>query len=143
MDNDYQHLKWLSLGFYFHAALIALFACFGFFYFYFGIVMLAGGFEHDKNPPPPFVGWLLIGMALVLIVLGSTLAICNILTGKYLKRQTNYIFCIVIAAVNCMSSPLGLVLCIFTIIVLLRESVKALFNKHQNFSQMNTPPSWQ
>lgn len=142
MNKDYEHLKWLSVGFYVSAGLTALFACFPFIHLFMGIAMLAGKFEQEKNPPPPFVGWFLIGIASVFILLGFTLAICNFFAGRFLKQQTKYTFCFVIAVVNCMFAPLGTVLGIFTIIVLLRDSVKALFDKQQNFSQFHTPESW-
>lgn len=142
MNKDYEHLKWLSVGFYVYAGLTALFACFPFIHLFVGIAMVSGSFDDGKNPPPPFFGWFFIGIASVFILLGFALAICNFLAGKYLKQQTKYTFCFVIAVINCMFAPLGTILGIFTIIVLLRDSVKALF-EGQNFSQFNNPPNWQ
>jgi hypothetical protein len=39
----------------------------------------------------------------------------------------HYIFCLVIAAVECIFMPFGTVLGVFTIIVLQRPTVKAMF----------------
>ena len=49
------------------------------------------------------------------------------LAGRYLSQQRHYTFCLVMAAVACMFMPFGTVLGVFTIIVLVRESVKELF----------------
>ncbi len=143
MNKDYEHLKWLSISFYVYAGLTALFACFPFIHLFIGIAMVSGSFEQGNNPPPAAFGWFFIGIASIFILLGFTLAVFNILAGKYLKQQTKYTFCFVIAVINCMFAPLGTVLGVFTIIVLLRDSVKAMFNGQQNFSQFSTPPNWQ
>jgi hypothetical protein len=43
----------------------------------------------------------------------------------------------------CLWMPLGTVLGVFTIIVLTRESVKAIFNGQNSPQFGNTPPNWQ
>ncbi len=143
MNKDFEHLKWLSISFYVFAAMTALFACFPFIHLFIGIAMVTGKFDQGDNPPPAFFGWFFIGIASIFIVSGFALAICNLLAGKYLKQQTKYTFCFVVAVINCMFAPLGTVLGIFTIMVLLRDSVKTLFGGQTNFSQSGAPPSWQ
>ena len=49
------------------------------------------------------------------------------LAGWWLAKRKHYWFCFVVACLACAFSPLGTVLGVFTIIVLLRPSVKALF----------------
>ena len=104
--------------------------------------MVTGSFGDDKNAPPQAFGWFFIGIASVIILLGWTLAICNLLAGKYLKQHKNYTFCFVIAVISCMFAPLGTLLGVFTIIVLVRDSVKQLFNG-QKFSHTDRPAGWQ
>jgi hypothetical protein len=128
MNKDLEQLKMLSTGYYVYAVITALFACLPFIHFFIGIAMIFGAFEGETNPPPPFVGWLFAGVGGVLIILGWTLAICTYLSGKYIKQQKNYTFCFVFACINCILAPLGTIIGVFTIIVLLRESVKSLFN---------------
>lgn len=142
MNKDLEHLRWLSLGFYINAGISLIFALFPFIHLFIGIAMVTGSFENDKNPPPPFFGWLFVGFAAFFILSGFAMVICNFLAGRFLKQQTKYTFCFVLAVVNCMFAPLGTVLGVFTIIVLLRDSVKLLFNG-QTFSQFNNPPNWQ
>jgi len=141
MNKDLEHLKWLSIGFYVYAGLTALFACFPFIHLAIGIAIVTGQLDEGKNPPPAAFGWLFVGAASIFIVIGWAIAICSFLAGKYIKQQKHYTFIFVMAAVACMFAPLGTVLGVFTIIVLLRDSVKALF-EGQNYQFDNTPPDW-
>lgn len=147
MNKDYEHLRWLAIGFYVNAAITALFSCIPFVHLFVGIAMLSGQFEAGSNPPPPFFGWMFVGFASIFILLGFTLAICNALAGKFLKRRQKYMFCFVLACVNCAFAPLGTILGVFAIVVLARDSVKALFDGGYNASQFdsspNNPPNWQ
>lgn len=143
MNQDLEHLRWLSIGFYVNAAIIALFSCIPFIHLFVGIAIVSGSFENVKDAPPPFFGWFFVGIASAFIVSGFALAICNFLAGKFLNQHQKYTFCFVMACVNCAFAPLGTILGIFTIIVLVREPVKALFTGVYNSSQFNNPPNWQ
>ncbi len=123
MDRDKQHLKLLSIFHYVFGGLKALFACIFFIHFFIGAAMLAGAIEDV----PTFVGLMLIAMAIVFITLGWALAVCLFIAGSSLTKRKRYTFCLVIAAINCMSMPFGTILGIFTILVLMRPSVKELF----------------
>lgn len=62
-----------------------------------------------------------------IILLGWALAAANIYAGRYLTRREKYTFCLVVAAVNCANTPIGTILGVFTIVVLMRPSVKQMF----------------
>lgn len=141
MNKDLEHLKWLSLSFYIYAGLTALFACFPFIHLFVGIAMVSGKFDDGGANPPPFFGWMFIGIASIFIITGFALAIGNLFVAKFLKQQKNYTFCFVVAVISCMFAPFGTILGVFTIIVLLRDSVKELFNG-RSFSPSDNPPSW-
>jgi hypothetical protein len=49
--------------------------------------------------------------------------------GRMLQRRRGYTYCVVMAAIACAFTPIGAVLGVFTLIVLLRPSVKALFRR--------------
>jgi membrane protein YqaA with SNARE-associated domain len=55
------------------------------------------------------------------------MAICILFAGISLSRRRCYWFAFVVACIECIFIPFGTILGIFTIIVLSRESVKALF----------------
>lgn len=143
MNKDLEHLKYLSIGFYVYAGLTVLFSCFPFIHMAMGIAMVTGQFKQGANPPPPALGWFLIGIASTIILGGWGLSVALFLAGKFIKQQKRYTFCLVMAAISCLFAPLGTVLGVFTIIVLVRDSVKNLFNgqTYSNFS--NVPPNWQ
>lgn len=60
-------------------------------------------------------------------ILGMLHIVLNIVAGLGIHRRRWRTFCIVVAAINCMQMPLGTGLGIFTIIVMLRPSVRDRF----------------
>jgi hypothetical protein len=130
MNHDEEQLKLLAIFHYVVAGAAALFSLFPCFYVVFGLVVLYGPSEFAKpgqNPPPAFLGWIMIIMGGVLIMLGLTLAALVLAAGRSLARRKRFTFCVVMAAVECLFMPFGTVLGVFTIVVLNRDSVKALF----------------
>lgn len=129
MNQDEEHLRLLSIFHYIVAGIVALFSLFGAFYLIMGVMMVTiPGHFGEGAPPPLFVGWMFIVLGAGFILCGITLAILILITGLSLHRKRHYTFCMVIAAIECLFMPYGTVLGIFTLIVLLRDSVKALFH---------------
>ena len=125
MNQDLDHLKLLSIFHYIVAALFALCACFPLIHFFMGLAMV---FDWgDMGDAPGFVGWLLMAFATVFILCGWALAVCLALAGKYLSERTHYTYCFVMACIACVFAPFGTVLGVFTLLVLVRDSVKRLF----------------
>lgn len=119
----------LSIFHYVVAGLVALFSLFPLIHLALGIAILTGSFEPSRGTPPPpeFLGWLLVVMPIGFILLGLTLAVCIAVAGRKLSRRTGHLYCLVIAGIECTFMPFGTALGIFTILVLLRPSVKLLF----------------
>ena len=126
MTQDEQYLKLLSVFHYIVAGLTALFSCFLFIHIAIGVAMLCGAFE-GKDAPPKFLGLFFIVIPSLFIMAAWVLAGLMIVTGVKLKHRSSYTFCIVIAAIECILMPFGTVLGVFTMVVLMRESVKQLF----------------
>ncbi|MFO7890353.1 MAG: hypothetical protein R6V04_08435 [bacterium] len=131
MTQDEQHLNLLSVFHYVMGALTALFSCFPFLHLTLGIAMVSGAFENGDGPPQ-VLGWLFIIFPVLFIILGWTLAVFIVIAGKKLKKRVSRTFCLVIAGLECIVMPFGTVLGIFTIIVLMRESVQKLFSNPNN-----------
>ena len=131
MNRDEEHLRLLASFHYIVAGLGALFSCFPLFYTAMGIFFVVmshrGAMKPNEGPPPEFVGWIFIVFGSVLFLIGSTLMICILITGRSIARRKHYWFSFVVACVECIFMPFGTVLGVFTIIVLTRESVKRLF----------------
>ena len=129
MNKDLEHLKLLSIFHYVYAGLTALFSCFPIIHVGLGVLFIlmpetAGG---GGDPPPKLMGWIFIGVGLAIIVIGWTVAILRAIAGRCLARRRAYWYCFAIAILDCLSVPLGTVLGVFTLIVLVRPTVKALF----------------
>jgi len=147
VNQDTEHLKILSICHYVLAGLCLIPFLYGLFYMIMGIffgAIIASAPNQPKNGPPPalFSG---IFVVIGLIISGISLAFGLLLfkAGRNLSKHVSYTFCLVIACIACLFMPFGTILGIFTIIVLMRDSVKALFNG-QNYQQFgNTPPNWQ
>jgi hypothetical protein len=63
------------------------------------------------------------------MVLSIGVATLEILTGVFLTRHRNRLFCLIMAGITCLSVPLGTILGVFTFVVLLRPGVTELFRQ--------------
>lgn len=59
-------------------------------------------------------------------------------TGRFIAQRKYYTFCFVMAAVESLFTPFGTVLAVFTLVVLLRESVKQMFDANKTLAQTGT-----
>ncbi len=148
MDENLKYLRYLSIGNYVYAPLLALCSLFPVLHLTVGIAMVTQTpSDYDKSLPGMFVGWLFIFVSSIIILSGMAIAVCNALAGRSLNQHKKYNFCFTIAVVNCMFPPMGTVLGILTVLVLMREPVKQLFgvmpqNELQPAMGMIAPPDW-
>jgi hypothetical protein len=135
---DEEHLRLLSIFHYVVAAILGLIACFPIIHFVIGIVIILAPekLQGGDGPPPELIGWFFAIFAGLFIVMGWTSAALVFAAGRCLAKRTNYMFCLVVAGLECLWAPFGTVLGVFTIIVLMRDSVKQLFaaNRFPNIS---------
>jgi len=129
MNSDEEHLRLLSIFHYVVGGMTALFACIPVVHLVLGLVMVFKPevFGPGKDRPPEFLGWIMIGVAAVIILAGWTLAVLLVATGRCLAKRRYHTFCFITACLACLFMPLGTVLGVFTLIVLLRPSVKQMF----------------
>jgi hypothetical protein len=129
MNQDVQHIKLLSIFHYVVGVLMGLFACIPIFHFGIGVMMIAAPNKMGGSgpPPPPAIGWIFVLISAFIMFLGWTAAICLMVAGWFLPRYKHYLFCMIVAGIACLFQPFGTVLGVFTFIVLLRPSVKRLF----------------
>ena len=57
--------------------------------------------------------------------LGSGLL--NLISGLYIRVRRHRTFSIIVGGINCLHMPLGTMLGVFTIVVLMRDSVRELY----------------
>jgi hypothetical protein len=129
MEQDEEHLKLLSIFHYVVGGFAALFALFPIIHLVIGLAFILAPrpAESKGGPPPAIVGWFFVIFAGMIIIAGWIFAGFVITAGLFLARHRHHLFCLVIAGIECAFMPFGTVLGVFTIIVLMRESVKELF----------------
>jgi hypothetical protein len=124
--EDLEHINLLAIFHYVVGGLLGLAGCVPFLHLTIGVLMVT---EAPKNSGAPLeaIGIFFMVIATALILLFWSAAACTVLAGRFLHRQQHYLFCLVMAGILCTFIPFGTVLGVFTLIVLLRPSVKALF----------------
>lgn len=129
MNQDQDQLRLLSIFHYIVGGIMAVFSCLPMLHIAFGVFMIAasGKPAASGSPPPVFLGWIFVAVGGLVVLTGWAIAGCIIAAGRFLAAKRRYLFCVVVAAVECMFMPFGTVLGVLTIIVLMRDSVKALF----------------
>jgi hypothetical protein len=127
MTQDESNLNLLSTFHYVVGGLVAAFSCIFLIHVGLGIAMLAGAFG-IKGGPPAFVGVIFIVIGAVVVLMGWTLAVLLFVAASKLKKRKSRTFCIVIAALECFWMPFGTILGVFTLVMLTKDSVKALFD---------------
>lgn len=134
-SEEAKQMDLLSIFHYVVGGIVALFSCMPFMHVAMGLAMVLGKFTENATPPSPvpeaIVGWLFIIMGSIFILLGWACSLCIILAGKYLKRRTGRIFCMVVAGIECTFMPFGTVLGVFTLVALNKETIKEEFDSTQ------------
>jgi Na+-driven multidrug efflux pump len=84
--------------------------------------------ENQKQGPPPaeffaIFKWFYLVFAVWFVGSG----ILNVISGLCIRARKHRTFSMVVAGINCLHMPLGTVLGVFTLIVLIRDSVRELY----------------
>ncbi len=130
MKQDLEHLKLLSVFHYVWGGITALISCIPLIHVAFGVLLLFLSrcpAQGQTAPPPAIVGWMFILIGGGIIMVGWAVATAIVMAGYFLDKRRHWVYCLIVAAVCCTMMPVGTVLGVFTIIVLMRPSVKELF----------------
>jgi hypothetical protein len=131
MTRDEEHLNLLSIFHYIVGGLVGFGSLIPIIHLVVGLcfIFAPGSFESESGAagPPAFLGWFFVIFAGLFITAGLSCAVCVIVAGRCLALRKRHMFCLVMAAIECIFMPFGTVLGVFTIIVLSRESVQELF----------------
>ena len=84
-----------------------------------GAAMLGGGFV------------VVVGLVAAALIGGK--AGCVIYAGRCLRSRRNRTFALVVAAIMCLGFPVGTVLGVFTLVVLSKPEVKALYEQPNEY----------
>jgi hypothetical protein len=99
--------------------------------------------QKQPMPVPPeqifhVLKWFYLAGAVWFVTSGGL----NLISGLCLRARKCRTFSLVVAGINCLHLPLGTVLGVFTIVVLMRDSVRELFaaGHHEPCAPCGTPP---
>lgn len=144
MFQDAEHLKLLAIFHYVMAGFSIIGGLGGAVYMAMGIffvrVMPTLPATAGAHPPPPEManfGWMFFVIGALVTLLCIAMAVCQILAGRWISARKNRTFCLVISGIECLSIPFGTVLGIFTIMVLGRPTVTALFEGESGLGSPN------
>jgi hypothetical protein len=130
---DGEHLRLLRIGYFVAAGMTALVSLFFLIYSFAGFFILSRLTQGSGEAgPPEFIGRLigLFGLGFTLLVL--TFAVMQFLTAQRLGERRSRVFCMVIAAITCLSLPYGTFLGVCTFVVLGRPTVRNLFDERSS-----------
>lgn len=138
MTEDERFLDILAIFHYVIGGITALFACFPLLYVAVGLMLIADGV--NEHGPAAWFPWLFVIFGWVLVITGWSLAAAILIAGRKLEKRKAWMYCVVVAGVECVLIPLGTALGVFTLILLTRESVKRLFGAGGGSSPGEAPP---
>ncbi|MBL8850929.1 MAG: hypothetical protein JNG89_14720 [Planctomycetaceae bacterium] len=128
-SQDAEHLKLLAIFHFVYAGLIALGGCCGGVYFVMGVMMALGQMNgNDRPEDTEMIGRVMSSVSALAIVIIWSIAILVAVAGRRILQRRNRNYCIVLAGLMCLNVPVGTALGVFTLYVLVRPSVKALFD---------------
>ncbi|MBI4559579.1 MAG: hypothetical protein HY706_18485 [Candidatus Hydrogenedentes bacterium] len=132
--DDESHLRLLAIFYWVLGGLKAIFACLPLVWIAFGMFMFLGSntfTPSGPNAPPPelitLFGVIVLTIGVFSFLFSLSLALAMLYAARCLYYHRKWTYCLVVAAIGCISIPFGTVLGVFTIIVLNRPSVKELF----------------
>lgn len=126
--EDAAHLNALAICHFVYGGIVALLGLIGLVYVFIGLAIASAiASNPDARGASVAVGGIfaVIG-AIVMLFLGAESA-AVIYSGFCLQRRRRMTFSFVVAGICCLAIPIGTALGVFTMVVLSRPSVKALY----------------
>jgi len=130
-NEDESHLNILSICHFIYAGIVGLLGLFFGIYIVLGLVMAASVASSGASGAAPGAAiggiFVVIGGLAMLFTWGK--AALLIVSGISMRRRRRRTLSFVVACISCLNIPMGTALGVFTLIVLNRPSVKALYDQ--------------
>jgi flagellar biosynthesis protein FliQ len=139
---DEEHLRLLRLGYMIIGFADLFFAIFPLIYVLLGLGMAASGIQASTRQGEPslaFVGGFMVVFGLLFSLFFAVQGTLQLLAARALGKRRSRVLCHIAAGVSCLQMPWGVMLAVFTFMVLGRDSVKQLFEPVR--SQLMPPPA--
>ena len=127
---DADHLRLLSIFHFVGAGLafLAIFFLLAHFAIFHTVFSNPQMWENQKQSAPPAEFFALFKWFYLLFAIwfvGS--CVLNLLSGLFIRSRKHRTFSLIVSAINCLYIPLGTALGVFTIVLLMRDSVRQLY----------------
>lgn len=133
--QDEDHLRLLAIFHYVWGGLTLAYSLFFGLYLAIGVFALSNPAAFDNKGSAQsdpagaqFMGTVFTAMGAIGMVFALGLGGLTIWAGRCLARRERFNLCFAMACINCLGVPVGTVLGVFTLVVLNRPSVRALFD---------------
>ena len=139
-QEDERQIRYLTIANYIYAGINALGVLFGagIFLFVTGVLSFnRADIDPEALPILSLVGGTL-GFLIVLIPMAAT--VLHLMFARCLQTRRAYMFCVVMAAWTCLSVPIGTAIGVLTLVVLMRPSVRQLFEEMRQDRQNSEMP---
>ena len=129
---DDEHLRLLALFHYISGGLTLAFSLlFGawmiFMGAFFAFIASSGAAPENFDGPPA----VLLAFFGLFFLLGAAYGVLEVLSGRYISQRRRWLFSFIVALPRVLFIPYGVILTVFTLLVLDRRSVKQLYGKAQ------------
>jgi hypothetical protein len=137
--RDEEHLQLLGLFYYISGGLSALFGLFPLMYVAFGVMiaLMPEAQDPEAEAVAGVVGIVFAAIGMIAFLFAQAFAAIKFFAGYSIRHRKRRIACLAVAAVCCLGLPYSTILGVFTFVVLLRDSVRDLFEKPSISSAAN------
>jgi hypothetical protein len=128
---DEEHLRLLRIGYFIVGGTAAFTGVFGLFYAGMGLFIVSAGAASSSRhgqPPPEFMGAIFIAIGAFILLIATVYASLAFVTARFLKERRGRTLCLLTAGISCVYIPFGTALGVFTLNVMGRPSVRAMFH---------------
>lgn len=130
--EDENNLNTLSICHFIYGGFMALGGLVGVIYVVLGVVLatasMSGG-SAPGGPPPAAIGGIFAAFGAAISIFIWASAALVIYSGMSLKKRRRRTLSLVMACICCLNIPMGTALGVFTLVVLSRPGVKALYDR--------------
>lgn len=140
---DVEHLRLLRICYFISGGTFAVSALFPLIYVVIGVIFVfTARYQpyRSSTADAALMGWLFIVIGLVFSLGLGIAGALQIITAIRLKARRSRVFCIVVAAISCLFVPYHTALGVFTLMVLQRPTVKAMFEENKGAAEQGFEP---
>jgi hypothetical protein len=122
---DEEHLKLLPILYWIQGGIMAMYSPVWLIY-----IVLGVGIAQTPAPEgsPAAFGWMFAAIGAFLTLLFAGMGVITIMTGFWIRKRRHRVTCLVVAGISCLGVPYGTFTGVCTFMVLLRPSVRTLFD---------------